>query len=1615
MAQPAQQILGIASGFDTASIIKALMTAESTAKTKLEEKKSMFELRLEAYRAVNNLFSIFQQSINNLSKADTWSGKIASSSNESVLLATANKYALEGAHSFRVAQLASTAQYMSKGFADATAAKVSPSQAGVIRIDSVKSRVDNTAQLSSFNNGLGVYRGSIRITDGEGRSTLVDLSAAMSAQDAIDAINGSGANVRARVNDAGDGLLLENLSGQGSIRVQNYGGGSTATDLGLAGEALDGADLVGKSVYQLAGETRLADIRDGLGLDKGTVEFSIKNGNETQYITVNLVNCQTVDDVLAAFNTAIGNKQQDIDAANKRAPGTYATDLSGLSLGIDAANGRLVFNGMNENYIYNTGVVRTALSENQLNDYAESSVLKQLGLEMHNVAGATGYNGDRVFGQIDSPMLKNISGVNAQGVGGAASGGATVKVDLTGDTLLRALNGGAGLDCLRSGMPNLSITYNDGVHAGIDLTISAADDLVLAGILSNANSTVDDLLAHLNAKLVDVPGLEFAIDASKTGIVLNGVDPKAELFLDGSLARDLTGSVGNHFPPGVPSYRELDLAVEKRENAVDPLSVTLQDIYPDGYAGGRFINGAGDLLNSSQTFEIQIGDNEKIVFRPGLDAEIGVESTLDALLNGAGGFEGLNDVLQRALDEAGYAPGSMAFSLSADGKRLVVEGLGASGAPPEITISGDVARNLGIAVDYNLADVNDPAKQGTLPPVKDIRASVAGYYERPDIDGATLVKDLTAADGGALDLSQPFIIKTGASAIEENRFDIQIDLSDLAGDGALAVDDLLDALNQRIADAIQTLRDHGETGLPLAIAYKLNDAGTGFVLDDFDMSFFHLKTSGGLAASLGVDMDIAAGTTTAAYQDMVEAKNADLRPKIEHAYPIEGLGEFEFTFTQTGGTTATVTLSTAGLNADSTLNDLIRHLNQQLKDLGTSVDSQVDLAKLQFRVNDNGNGLAVDNYSGKAIDFTDHAAHGLAGDLGFAGKTVSHNGYLNGGNLDRKYIDRSSLLADLNGGAGVPAGKVHMVLPNNVGYEIDLSGCKTIGDVIDVINSYGMDIVTARVNDTGDGIVIEQREGADGYADSVTGAWTAYTGNIRFYEVAGGSTAMALGLLGEGSGGEAGLSRLDARFERFIEVGKDDTLQDLMFRIDESGAPVTTSIINDGNAAAPYRLVLTADKSGAMGDFVLDTDLTVFGMRKTAQGQDSVLLYGGVGTLGGPVALTSSTNTNNSAVMGLSLEMKQTSAEYTTVTVGQDKAGLVDDITALVQAFNDLHDLIGYLDNYNDPETGEPSILFGDTNLRRLLDEVSDLFFGVYYADGSLNMNGGRGATAEQRASAKTWYGIGVSFDDSGKLQCDLDVLNDAINNDFNGVRDFMAATRDVARTDFGATSFFNGQAADGFGIETAINGNTLGSAKPFKALEAMTANSNNEYTVMFNGARNLSRVSLYHPNSADEPAADYSLNSFVVEYMDAHGVWQELRSVTNNTQSANYFGFAAPTQAQGVRVRAVSTNAPDGVFRLLEIECEEDEGLAGAANRVVNTLGDSISGFWALWQEEVNGQIADLKAAIEKQDERLDKVETRLYQQYTAMETALSQLQGQGDYFSTMMDAWSSATSKKK
>ncbi|MDR1612507.1 MAG: flagellar filament capping protein FliD [Planctomycetota bacterium] len=1630
MAGPAQQITGLASGFDTASIVEQLMAVEKTGYTKLETKQKTEQLKLQAYQGVNTFIKKFKESVANLAGQKLWNSKSASSTNDSSLTATASQYAVNGSYSFRVTQMAGSAQFSSKGFNSKTEAlgasqsNGAPNQLGVVTMNNAQARVDQSAKLESFNGGGGVFRGSIRITDSRGNSAVVDLSGTETINDVVDSINNAtGVLVKASVGRGADGssyLVIDDESeGSGKLKIQNVGQGTTATDLGIAGAAeTAGGPINGRNLFYLGRDTDLSLLNDGLGVEQGRILVDIEDANGGGlYFQADLSSARTVGDALDAVNAAIAKAKQDSVGTQ------YEGYLDDLNFQLNAGRNGFEFVGAKEGHTYDIGDVTVSGAQSN----PETS--RQLGLfGSHYVAtgGGGSIGGTRVLGDIDSPMLKNIAGAYGGGIGSAGGDTPQVPTSLTGSTLLSQLNGGKGID-IGSGNEGLSIAFFEGGGANHFETKNIVDYAGLRELTADPTATVDDLLLALNDGLAayqganhvnGFDGLQFNLDGD--GIVLSGMSEAHQYVIQNTTLAQSLGLVRDKMGGNSAYVAELgDLyKVEEMVGGTTQINEGETTLAELTKVGGGAVNTSG--WGAAGQFIVTVGGTT-----------VDISSALSGLTNGstvAAYLTAVNDKLKAEFGD--YSP-QLLVDIAGKGFQWRNVDL-----TEDFSASGTVVDEFGLdnhwtgRSDVDIGEAKfesqslNPTATGYSRPV----ALTASNYDQVKLGQLYNGRGLAFTGDDA----DTFEIKFLEDTVDEYGFSISkaeltTALEAKAAGGKLSnlsVKDYLDAFNQVIADKISS--DPALAGMVVEVGIK--DGAFAITkavgLTNNDLMSFTGELAKNTTAGWGFgSIQVASGTGFPS-GGTISGDNLDAIEYVEQ--DIQGLGELTI---KVGN--AEYTLSTAGLGGENSLRDLIGKLNEEL-----SAKLQADgvTADIKFAMNNSGTGLAVDNNSGLAVTFVDKGgADSLVRDLGFVdpntgeAKRIESYSFGSAKTLAKQYVSRASDLSAL----GVEAGVLVVTNARGQTANIDVSEAKTIGDIVDALNSITNFGVRARINEAGDGITVEE------YYEPGNEPNPPPDGRIVIADQSGSNTAKQLGILGEGSDGAGDAkSVISGSMKKEITVWSNDTLTTLMNRISSEG--YKTAIVNDGSVN-PFRLTIASSTTGAASDFILDSDVELLGLTQTSRGKDAKILYGDPNSGVSPMFLSSATNSNSTAILGLTLDIKSVSDAYTTITVDTDKSKVTDEIKAMVASYNELNDFVAYLDGY-DPETNEPGVLFGDTSVRNLMKSIDDMFYLIFNPEG-VSYN----EITDEAKKTWSWMDLGISFqatestDSSGgttssswysSMVLDEEALSEMVSANWEQLYNALASQTNVTDSSRGknvaASASFNYQydrdqngniiyPEGGWNVNNAINGDSTSSiangVNGFQANKTI-AQGENQYTVWLQQPATLSRLSIYHAGSVtvDGETGSGALRDFKVEYMDANtGKWETLREVEGNTGSASHLGFALPTTVSALRVTASATNAEDGKFRLLDIQAIEDTGLAGKLNQLTGALADVTTGFMAERQTEVEDKLQELDDQMVRMQEKLDAKEALLWRQFTAMESALSQLQNQGNQITSMLSSMGS------
>jgi len=133
---------------------------------------------------------------------------------------------------------------------------------------------------------LGVTRGQFKIQDSSGATATVDLTQGneVTIADVISEINSRGLQINARINDQGNGIIVED-TGPGNLAITiTEDGSSTAADLGLLGAAATpGADLDGSfsRTVEIQSGDNLTDVAQKIADAEIGISASVINDGST--------------------------------------------------------------------------------------------------------------------------------------------------------------------------------------------------------------------------------------------------------------------------------------------------------------------------------------------------------------------------------------------------------------------------------------------------------------------------------------------------------------------------------------------------------------------------------------------------------------------------------------------------------------------------------------------------------------------------------------------------------------------------------------------------------------------------------------------------------------------------------------------------------------------------------------------------------------------------------------------------------------------------------------------------------------------------------------------------------------------------------------------------------------------------------------------------------------------------------------------------------------------------------------------------------------------------------------------------------------------------------------
>jgi flagellar hook-associated protein 2 len=486
-------------------------------------------------------------------------------------------------------------------------------------------------------------------------------------------------------------------------------------------------------------------------------------------------------------------------------------------------------------------------------------------------------------------------------------------------------------------------------------------------------------------------------------------------------------------------------------------------------------------------------------------------------------------------------------------------------------------------------------------------------------------------------------------------------------------------------------------------------------------------------------------------------------------------------------------------------------------------------------------------------------------------------------------------------------------------------------------------------------------------------------------------------------------------------TGANSTLTGVRDAINNANAGVTATIINDGSATTPYRLLITADGTGTANAFTITDGLTggqALSLAQTQAASDAQFIINGV-------SITKSSNTVSDVIDGVTFNLKENTAAPVTLKVEKDVDAIVTALEEFVTAYNAVNSFINGQFAYN-TTTEKSGVLAGDSTLRRVQSSLQNQItqsvssqFSIYSVTGQ----------------------VGLNFNRDGSLSLNKAKLQDALAEDYRSVAALFLGngTESGSATASDGRVTYSGKTAATQAGTYNIQINALAQkASAVGAQEVITLSGAETLTVAY-GAGSIDialsagdslEVVLEKINSALSSGgiaatAENDGNNRIQISTNSYGSSQTISVTSDGDGSAGTTGFGAtpvvgngvdiagtfggnaaigngltltgasgqPEEGLSVIISQTTTGSYGTITVASDIEGVEGESILMNLFSVLDGLTDSLSGPIHNATDGLNRNIESINDRISEYEARLDARRAILTAQFSAADEALKLL----------------------
>ncbi|MDR0337836.1 MAG: flagellar filament capping protein FliD [Planctomycetaceae bacterium] len=385
---------------------------------------------------------------------------------------------------------------------------------------------------------------------------------------------------------------------------------------------------------------------------------------------------------------------------------------------------------------------------------------------------------------------------------------------------------------------------------------------------------------------------------------------------------------------------------------------------------------------------------------------------------------------------------------------------------------------------------------------------------------------------------------------------------------------------------------------------------------------------------------------------------------------------------------------------------------------------------------------------------------------------------ISGNSMNRQTVAYSTKLSELNGGRGITLAGGRITITDSAGRSesitFDSKTHQTLGDVIDAINRTSVS-VNARINDTGDGILLEEFAGGSGSFSCLDDSVSKFAADMGINKSANQSQKT-----------ENGHLLIDGSSTHKIEIVETDSLDDIRQKINDVGGNFSASILADGSST-PYRLTISSKMTGTAAGMNIDLSCLGLTAENMTEANDAILVYGDAKSSSG-IVLHSGSNTFKNIVNGVDITVTGTSDSPVTITCETSSVDIKASLKTFVDNYNEFRGIL-HTYTFYDVEQNVGAVLYNNHVARAFDRNIADAILKRVYGIPGINSLQSIGITMRPSTNDET------ANSSTGTLTFNEEVFDALFASNPEGLQEFFFKEQEILGDDGKPTTIKTGWA----------------------------------------------------------------------------------------------------------------------------------------------------------------------------------------------------------------------------